>query len=118
MTSYLNLSAFDIDLIFCFNFDVILTTDGRVHTCGIDDSGELGNGTTTTVQSPTDITSQFGLAAGETIIRIVALGGGAMAEMSTGRLFVSGANTHGQYGIGNTTQSLYPIEVDWFTLVE
>ncbi|MDP3131139.1 MAG: hypothetical protein Q8N15_07405, partial [Bacillota bacterium] len=119
ITTYLNPSTFDIDkVVLSFSFVVILTTDGRVFTWGSNANNELGNNASTTVQTPTDITAHFNLAVGESIVRIVVNGSGAMAKTSAGRTFVWGSNAYGQYGIGTTTPSLVPVEVDWFTLAD
>ncbi|OHE41393.1 MAG: hypothetical protein A2Y16_01540 [Tenericutes bacterium GWF2_57_13] len=119
ITTYLNPSTFDLgQVVLSFSFVVILTTDGRVFTWGSNANNELGNNTSTTVQTPTDITAHFNLAVGESIVRIVVNGSGAIAKTSAGRTFVWGSNAYGQYGIGNTTPSLVPVEVDWFTLAD
>ena len=51
-----------------------ITSTGRIFTWGNNDSGQLGDGTTTQRTTPTEITSQFNLSSGEKIISI-SLGG-------------------------------------------
>ena len=93
------------------NHSSALTSTGRFFTWGWNNSGQLGDGTTTGRNTPTNITSRFVLADQETII-MSALGGRHSSVLtSTGRLFTWGWNDNGQLGDGTTTTRHTPIDV-------
>ena len=74
-----------------------MTTDGRLFSWGSNQYGQLGNGTTTDSNVPT----QVGTAS-----NWVAIAAGTSASMgvqSDGSLWVWGRNDSGQLGLGNTT---------------
>ena len=88
-----------------------ITTEGRVFTWGWNRYGQLGDGTTTSRITPTEITSQFNLSVGETITKI-ALGNYSSSAITTdGRVFTWGDNTEGQLGDGTTTVRYIPTEI-------
>ena len=57
-----------------FHHSLALTSAGRIFTWGNNSSGQLGDGTTVDKNVPTDITSQFNLVVGESILS-ASLGG-------------------------------------------
>lgn len=82
------------------------TTDGRVFTWGLNKvTGQLGDGTDTNRLVPTDITSQFNLHSGETIIDLSLGGGHSSALSSEFRVFTWGNNVNGQLGDGSSVIS-------------
>lgn len=85
-----------------------ITIDGTVYMWGNDSNGRLGDGSPASSQStPVDITSQFGLAAGDEIIDL-SLGYNYSAAVSaTGRVFTWGADDAGQIGDGGTAYTRY-----------
>ena len=78
-----------------------LSSKGRVFSWGWNGSGSLGDGTTTTRETPYDITSRFSLLTGETIISIYLSNNCSHVLTSEGRLFAFG-NNNGKYGDGTT----------------
>jgi len=88
-----------------------ITSEGRLFTWGYNYHGQLGDNTTTDRDTPTDITSQFGLNGEETMIS-VSLGAYHSAALSSeGRLFVWGWNNYGQLGNGTTTDQMTPTNI-------
>ena len=88
-------------------FTVILTEDGYVYTCGINDYGQLGNGTTTSSTIPINITDYFYLNDGEEIIQIETTTSRAAAITSDGRAFIWGRDWESTTSIPN----LYPEDI-------
>jgi len=77
-----------------------ITSVGRIFTWGYNFSGQLGDDTRTNQHTPKDITSQFTLSAGETILS-VSLGRKSSSAVTTlGRTFTWGYNAVGQLGDG------------------
>lgn len=76
-----------------------------VHTWGANNSGELGDGTTTSTTAPNAV------AGISTATQVEAGGSFSLARLSTGVLKSWGDNTNGQLGNGSTTASLTPIDV-------
>ena len=70
----------------------LLTSDGRVFTWGKNDKGQLGDATWVNKSTPVEITDNFGLTAGETIIHVEADGENMMALTSDSRVFTWGSN--------------------------
>jgi alpha-tubulin suppressor-like RCC1 family protein len=88
-----------------------LTSQGRVFTFGSNSFGGIGDGTNINRLVPTYITGQFGLTAGETVIKIASGGNHATAVTSTGRVFVWGGNNAGQIGDGTTIDRNTPVNI-------
>jgi len=100
---------------------VVLTTDGRILVAGKNDRGQLGAGTTTNINTFTDVTSNWtGVLNG--ILDIKVSGGFGylsnsysslimMITMPDGSVTVKtcGSNTNGQLGNGTTTDSNIPV---------
>ncbi|MEW2625662.1 chromosome condensation regulator RCC1, partial [Streptomyces sp. NPDC048106] len=84
-----------------------LTSDGRVLAWGLNNSGQLGDGTTTDRNTPvfTD------LPAGTTVTAIAAGSEHSLALTSDGRVLAWGSNYYGQLGDGTTTDRSTPVEV-------
>jgi alpha-tubulin suppressor-like RCC1 family protein len=88
-----------------------ITSGGRLFIWGQNSYGQLGNGTGTTLTTPTDITGHFNLIAGETITRVSLGFSHSSAITSEGRLFTWGFNNYGQLGDGTTTYKLNPTDI-------
>jgi len=88
-----------------------LTSEGRFFTWGSNDSGQIGDGTSTNRNNPTEITSRLSLTADETIINVSLGGYHSSLLTSEGRLFTWGFNFHGQLGDGKTINKTTPKEI-------
>jgi len=91
---------------------MFLTAKGRIYIAGLPAYGLLCNGlgtynTTNAFRYPRDITSYFGLNAGETIIQISLSARRACAVTSQGRVFTWGENSNG--ALGRTAPATYNI---------
>jgi len=84
---------------------------GRVFTWGLNNHGQLGDGTTSSKLIPTDITSQFDLNLDETVISIALAWLHSSAITSSGRIFTWGSNSYGQLGDGTTSTKLIPTDI-------
>ncbi|MCL2015953.1 MAG: stalk domain-containing protein [Defluviitaleaceae bacterium] len=80
-----------------------LTVDGRLFTWGNNTNGQLGDGTTTNRNRPTQI--QQNIIAGSMGLT------SAAAVQNDGTLLVWGANNRGQLGDGTTTQRTSPVQI-------
>jgi alpha-tubulin suppressor-like RCC1 family protein len=89
----------------------VITSDGRIFFWGINENGQLGDGTTTYSSVPIDITSQFSLDEDEKIIQASLNDSHSSVITSKGRIFTWGKNDSGQLGDGTTSDSLIPIDV-------
>lgn len=99
------------------NHSSIFTSKGRILMWGKNDSGQLGDGTTTNKLIPTDISSQFDLNDEEFIVKAFFGQYHGSAITSLNRIFMWGNNYHGQLGDGTTTNQLIPIDItSQFTL--
>ena len=118
-----NFSAIDGSII-----DVVLTHDsrsaitfaltdtGHVYGWGCGENGALGTGKDQYEYYPVDITPNFNLNSGETIIQVVADGGNGnrghgLALTDQGRVFAWGDNRNGALGDGSTTDSYLPKDI-------
>jgi uncharacterized repeat protein (TIGR02543 family) len=89
-----------------------LTSTHRVFTWGLNDFGQLGNGTqglATNTYIPVNITSRFTLTDNEVVTGLNMGYISSFALTSTGRVFAWGHNGFGQFGNGNGFGSLTPI---------
>lgn len=94
-----------------YNSSAVLTSNGRVFTFGNNEDGQLGDGTNTYQPAPVDITSNFNLSEGETIISITLGGNFSSALSSNGRVFTWGNNNEGQLGNGTNINSNLPVDI-------
>jgi uncharacterized repeat protein (TIGR02543 family) len=86
-----------------------ITSTGRVFMWGRNYSGQLGDSTTINRHIPTEITSNFSLIRGETILLISQGFEGSSAMTSNGRVFTWGINDTGQLGDSTTVGKSYPV---------
>ena len=93
------------------NHSSALTSEGRIFTWGLNSNGQLGDGTTTSRYTPKEISSNFDLNAGETIIKVSLGWLYSTAITSEGRVFTWGDNSSGQLGNGTFENELSPIDV-------
>jgi uncharacterized repeat protein (TIGR02543 family) len=84
-----------------------LTTNGRVYAWGLNNEGQVGDGTTVNKLIPTLI-SFTGLEAGETIEQVSGGGGYSHALTTNGRVYSWGSNFNGQLGDGTDLTRISP----------
>jgi alpha-tubulin suppressor-like RCC1 family protein len=84
-------------------------SNGQLYSCGVNQYGDLGIGSTVTYTDPTPVAVQF--PAGTVVARVFAsyVNGGALT--STGAYYDWGANNNGQVGNGSTTSADAPVLV-------
>lgn len=78
---------------------------------GLNDQGQLGNGTTTNTSVPGAI-DMSGALQGKTVTKVAAGSQAACALTSDGRVFCWGDGARGQLGNGGTADSLVPTPID------
>jgi alpha-tubulin suppressor-like RCC1 family protein len=83
-----------------------LTTTGGIKCWGLNDNGQLGDGTTLTRQTPADV---VGLSSGATAVDVGY--GHACVLTATNGVRCWGGNQVGQLGNGNTINSSTPVDV-------
>ena len=113
ITSHFSL-GFDeviVDVLAGDSHTAVITSEGRIFTWGYNTYGNLGDGTTTDKNTPTDITNHFSLFPGEKIVKASVYSKHSAAVTSLGRVFTWGYNAYGQLGDGTTETRLLPIEI-------
>ena len=88
-----------------------LCSDGTIAAWGLNNSYQLGNGTTTSSSVPVLVT-QSGVLAGKTVVAVSAAGlYHSLALCSDGTIAAWGRNAEGQLGNNSTTDSSVPVLV-------
>lgn len=91
--------------------NAVLTSLGRLFLWGINESGQLGDGSLDYREDPVDITTRFKLPEGESISAI-SLGGQHSSVITTlGRIFMWGENFNGELGDGTNKNRLTPFDI-------
>ncbi len=88
-----------------------LTSTGRVFMWGWNRDCQLGDGTDTDKNVPTEITSNFSLASNDKIIALSLGVQHSSALSAMGRVFMWGYNVAGQLGDGTSTTRSIPTEI-------
>jgi uncharacterized repeat protein (TIGR02543 family) len=88
-----------------------LSSNGRVFIWGKNLNGAIGDGTTINREKPVEITSQFALNEGETIVQLSLGYHHSSALSSDGRVFMWGENYHGQLGDGTESHKYTPTDI-------
>jgi alpha-tubulin suppressor-like RCC1 family protein len=90
-----------------------LTSAGKIFAWGDNLYGQLGDNTTVNKNTPTNITSRFGLHSGEVVTMISGAGDEhSVAITNQSRVFTFGRNNQGQLGNGNDLIASSPIPID------
>ena len=92
-----------------------LFEDGQVCSWGQNDYGQCGNGTTTTLQYPHYVKDENNTSTLTDIIDIAAGYQHSIALKNDNTIRTWGDNSSGELGIGNSTQSTYPV---WPTITD
>ena len=92
------------------NFTAILKADGTVWTTGLNNNGQLGDGTTTDRSKPVQVKVNQN-AYLTNIIKISASDDHVIALTKSGTVYAWGLNNVGQLGNGTTTRALYATPV-------
>jgi len=87
-----------------------VTSDAKLWAMGKNDSGQLGDGTTTSRASPVPVMASPGVPAAN-VIAVAAGGAHSLYVTNDGRLWAMGDNTYGQLGDGTTTNRATPVPV-------
>ncbi|MDP2426236.1 MAG: InlB B-repeat-containing protein, partial [bacterium] len=86
-----------------------LTQSGRVYLWGVNNSGQLGDGTIISKLVPTEITHQFPV---DDLVKALSIGGNHSAALTeSGKVYTWGLNTSGQIGDDSTTSRLVPLNI-------
>jgi alpha-tubulin suppressor-like RCC1 family protein len=94
------------------NTIAVLLNTGEVLTCGYNNVGQLGNGTTTNSSLPVYMLNTSGTGRLTGAVYISCSGTGTAVVLSNGNLVCCGGNGSGQLGIGTyTTSSTLPVYV-------
>jgi alpha-tubulin suppressor-like RCC1 family protein len=91
---------------------VALTSDGKVFAWGLNDYGQLGNGTTASYSTTPVAVDMSGALLGKTVTAIAAGARHTVALTSDGKVFAWGANWAGQLGDGTIINRTTPVAVD------
>lgn len=84
-----------------------ITSDGKVYSWGANDSGQLGDGTTTARNQPVAV-NMSGALAGKTVTAISTNHVYTLALTADGKVYSWGANFGGQLGLGDTADRSSP----------
>ena len=87
-----------------------IASDNGIYCWGSNESGQLGNGTTTASRVPVAVT-MTGALAGKTVVDVSVGDGYTCVSTSDGRAYCWGKNDVGQLGNGTTTASRVPVAV-------
>lgn len=88
-----------------------LCSDGTVAVWGKNNSGQLGNNSSTTISYSPVLVNRSGVLAGKTVVSVAAGGDNSLALCSDGTLAAWGSNFYGQLGNNSTTNSSVPVLV-------
>ena len=94
-----------------------LDSEGQIYAWGSNYYGQLGNGDTTSSNTPVKVDTS-GVLAGKTISQISAVGDHSLALDSEGQIYAWGANYYGQLGNGDTTDSNTPVQTNFSNMLD
>lgn len=86
----------------------LFDSSGRLYACGSGDAGELGNGSTSSTSTPTQV---VGLPAEVKVTALTSSWEGSGALLANGDYYNWGYNAAGQLGDGTTANSATPVMV-------
>jgi alpha-tubulin suppressor-like RCC1 family protein len=92
----------------------VLDSTGQVHCWGLGSNGQIGNNTTTSINSLPINVSSFGSLSTKTVKQVICGGSHTLALDTSNVVHAWGLNGNGQLGNNSTTQSLIPIAINSF----
>ena len=92
------------------NFTAVLKADGTVWTCGLNNEGQLGDGTTYSRSQLVQVKISNNQYL-TNITKLYAGGKHVLALSKTGEVYAWGSNSYGQLGDGTTVKSVYAKKV-------
>lgn len=105
------MSLFFPPLRYAYAGSTTIPAGAQAFSWGMNDFGQLGNGTTTRSNVPVQV-STSGVLSGKTVTQVAAGDGHSLALCSDGTLVAWGRNNGGQLGNGTTTDSSVPVQVN------
>ena len=99
------------------NHSLALDSEGQIYAWGYNDYGQLGNGDTTSSNTPVKVDTS-GVLAGKTISQISAGSDHSLALDSEGQIYAWGYNLNGQLGNGDTTDSNTPVQTNFSNMLD
>jgi uncharacterized repeat protein (TIGR02543 family) len=100
-----------ISMSLAYSHSSAISSLGKVFTWGNNAFGRLGDGTEVNKSLPTEITSNFYLSEGDTIVHIYISGASSAALSSFGSVFTWGYNVYGKLGDGTEVKKSLPTEI-------
>jgi alpha-tubulin suppressor-like RCC1 family protein/phosphodiesterase/alkaline phosphatase D-like protein len=91
--------------------NLVLCSDGTLVAWGLNDKGQLGDGTTTNRSTPVRV-EQAGVLAGKSVVAIACGGNHCLVWCGDGTLAAWGDNSNGQLGDGTVTNRTTPVKVN------
>ncbi len=98
------------------NTGYVLASDGTMYTLGVNDTGQYGNGTTSSALTATAVS--LSLPADRTIASLVPMAKSALVLLSDGTVLGWGSNSQGELSDGTILQRLTPVAALSPTTVE
>lgn len=96
------------------NHSVVLSADGTLSAWGLNNFGQLGNGTSNNSSTPAAVSVTEGVSAlaGKRVVAVTAGGDHTLALCSDGSVAAWGLNSQGQLGNGTSVIALSPVWVE------
>lgn len=88
-----------------------ISSSGRVFSWGLNNYGQLGDGSEVSRLLPNDITANFNIAMGEKITQIIAGGFHSIAITTNSHVYSWGYNHYGQLGNGTNDDNSIPVDI-------
>jgi alpha-tubulin suppressor-like RCC1 family protein len=91
----------------------IIDSLGRLYMCGLNNVGQLGNGTNTNSSTPI-LANNYPQLSGKSFVEVATGGYHTLVLCTDGTVFAFGLNSNGQLGNNSTTNSNVPIAINEF----
>ena len=90
---------------------VAVTSSNRIFSWGLNNDGQLADGSNTSKFIPQDVTANFGLLLDESIVLVKMGPYHGLLTTSNSRVFTWGRNNSGQLGDNSSENSLLPVDI-------